>query len=113
MSEHGREPGRLPDDDVVTFKNEADRSSSLFDLRYLIGGLFTFYGLLLTVASFFISDTKSGGLDVNLWLGLGMLALGLFFLGWARTRPLRVEGRSAMAAADDAISHHETRRDAG
>jgi hypothetical protein len=87
--------------DTVTFKNLDDTSSSLFDLRYLIGALFTFYGVLLTVASFFTDNTKAGGVDINLWLGLGMLVLGVFFLGWARARPLHVEGVAAGAAVED------------
>ena len=92
---------RVREDDVITFKNEADASSGLFDLRYLIGGLFTVYGIVLIVASFFVSNTKSGGIAIDLWLGLGMLILGVFFLLWARTRPLRVEGPSALARADE------------
>jgi cytochrome c biogenesis protein CcdA len=82
------------------FHDEHDASTSLFDLRYLIGGLFTFYGLLLIVASFFVSHVKSGDIDINLWLGIGMLILGVFFLLWARLRPLRIEGRSALAEAE-------------
>lgn len=93
---------RVREDDVVTFKNEADASSGLFDLRYLIGGLFTLYGIVLIVASFFVSNAKAGGIDIDLWLGLGMLILGVFFLLWARARPLQVEGRSALAQADEA-----------
>ena len=92
---------RAREDDVVTFKNEADASTGLFDLRYLIGGLFTVYGIVLIVASFFVSNVKSGGININLWLGLGMLILGVFFLVWARTRPLKLEGKSALAAAED------------
>jgi drug/metabolite transporter (DMT)-like permease len=92
--------------DNITFKNEDDASGSLFDLRYLIGALFTFYGLLLVVASFFVSHVKSGDIDINLWLGLGMLILGLFFLGWARLRPLRLEGRSALAEAEGRDPDH-------
>jgi hypothetical protein len=88
------------DDDVITFKNEADASNTLFDLRYLIGGLFTIYGVVLIVASFFVSNVKSGGININLWLGLGMLILGVLFLVWARTRPLRLEGQSALAGAE-------------
>ena len=95
--------------DHVTFKDENDASSSLFDLRYLIGGLFTFYGLLLTVASFFVPHVKSGDIDINLWLGLGMLILGLFFLIWARLRPLRIEGESALARAERAGDEEPTR----
>jgi hypothetical protein len=91
-------------DDVVTFKNEADASTSLFDLRYLIGGLFVLYGVVLVVASFFISEVKSNGIDINLWLGLGMFLVGAFFLAWARMRPLKIEGRSALAAAEEGRS---------
>jgi hypothetical protein len=92
---------RVSDDDVATsFHDEADASSSLFDLRYLIGGLFTVYGVILMVANFFVSNAKAGGIRINLWLGLGMLILGLLFLLWARMRPLRVEGESALAAAE-------------
>lgn len=80
--------------------DDNDAAATLFDLRYLIGALFTFYGVLLVVASFFVSHAKSGDIDMNLWLGLSMLVLGLFFLGWARLRPLRLEGASALADAD-------------
>ena len=99
------------DDDVITFHNEADASSSLFDLRYLIGGLFTVYGLVLIVAGFFVSNVKSGGIDINLWLGLAMLILGVFFLLWARMRPLRVEGRSALAEAEAEAESDTARND--
>ena len=98
----GRGARPIGEDDVITFKNEADASSGLFDLRYLIGGLFTVYGIVLIVASFFVSNAKAGGIDIDLWLGLGMLILGVFFLVWARSRPLRLEGQSALAQADDA-----------
>jgi hypothetical protein len=100
----------IGEDDVITFKNEADASSGLFDLRYLIGGLFTVYGVVLIVASFFVSNAKSGGINIDLWLGLGMLILGVFFLIWARARPLRVEGASALARADEtAVDEPEAR----
>ncbi len=92
----------IGEDDVITFKNEADASGGLFDLRYLIGGLFTVYGAVLIVASFFVSNAKAGGINIDLWLGLGMLILGVFFLVWARTRPLHLEGQSALAKADEA-----------
>ena len=87
-------------DDVVTFKNARDESSSLFDLRYLIGGLLAVYGVILVVASFFVGTEKSDGIDINLWMGLGMLAVGAAFLAWARLAPLRVQGESALAKAE-------------
>jgi hypothetical protein len=75
---------------------EAPKSAAarLFDIRLLIGGLFTVYGVMLTVAGLFTSDSarhKADGININLWLGLGMLIVGLLFLLWRRLSPLRVE----------------------
>ena len=64
----------------------AARAARLFDVRRLIGGLFVVYGVILVVLGFGESDAsieKSAGINVNLYAGLGMLALGLFFLAWA------------------------------
>jgi hypothetical protein len=91
---------RPPATESVSRDAPPPAANRLFDLRYLIGALFTFYGLVLTVASFFLSHEQSGDLDINLWLGLGMLALGVFFLLWAGLRPLRLGGPSAAARAD-------------
>ena len=71
-------------------------AAKLFDIRLLIGGLFTLYGLMLTVAGLFTSDAnreKASGININLWLGLGMLALGAFFLLWRQLNPIRIEPR--------------------
>ena len=73
-------------------------ASKLFDLRYLIGGLFSLYGVVLTVVGAFDSDaeiTKAAGIAINLWTGIGMLVVGVAFLAWARWRPLQVpEGQT-------------------
>jgi hypothetical protein len=79
-----------------TTNEDAPQSAAakLFDIRLLIGGLFTVYGLMLTVAGFFTSDAdlkKASNININLWLGLGMLVLGLLFLLWHRLRPLRIQ----------------------
>jgi hypothetical protein len=60
---------------------------TLFDLRLLIGGLFSLYGAILIVAG--IADgkteiTKASGIRINLWAGIGMLVTGLLFLLWMR-----------------------------
>ena len=75
-------------------RDPADRSTTLFDLRYLIGGLFTLYGVVLAVVGLFDSDAeldKAAGIRINLWVGLGMLVTGILFLTWARLRPLSRE----------------------
>ena len=72
-------------------------ASKLFDIRLLIGALFTLYGLMLTLAGLFTSESdrqKASGININLWLGLGMLVLGLLFLLWQRLTPLRAETRT-------------------
>ncbi len=75
---------------------EAPKSAAarLFDIRLLIGGLFTVYGVMLIVAGFFTSDSarrKASGININLWLGIGMLVVGLLFLLWRQLAPLRVQ----------------------
>jgi hypothetical protein len=73
---------------------EAPQSAAarLFDLRVLIGGLFLLYGIMLTVAGFFTSPknlAKASNININLWMGIGMLIIGAFFATWWRLRPLR------------------------
>lgn len=92
---------------VSTFKNEGDQSSRLFDLRYLIGGIMTLYGLILVVVGFTDGSSqlaKASGIRINLWMGLLMVVVGVFFLVWARLRPLLVEGPSAAAKAEAAAA---------
>lgn len=86
-------------------QTEAPRSAAarLFDIRLMIGGLFVVYGVMLTVAGFFTSDSarrKAAGLNINLWLGIGMLVVGIVFLVWFRVNPLRHE------VPDDNIAEH-------
>ena len=67
-------------------------AAKLFDLRVLIGGLFAVYGVMLTVAGFFTSSkelAKASQININLWMGIGMLIIAVFFLTWWRLRPLR------------------------
>ena len=72
---------------------EAPQSAAakLFDLRVLIGGLFLVYGVMLTVAGFFTSSkdlAKASQININLWMGIGMLIIAGFFLTWWRLSPL-------------------------
>lgn len=89
-------------------EDPADRSRSLFDLRYLIGGLFVVYGLVVGVAGLLDSAAevrRSAGIRINLWTGIGMLAVGAVFLAWARWRPLRTGGPSAAARTAEDPNH--------
>ncbi|GEM35051.1 hypothetical protein NN3_60580 [Nocardia neocaledoniensis NBRC 108232] len=69
----------------------------LFDIRTIIGALLGCYGVVLVITSL-VQDSaeqaaKTGGLDVNLWAGLGMLGVAVVFIGWAALRPVQVPAR--------------------
>ncbi|MER5473635.1 hypothetical protein [Streptomyces sp. NPDC002685] len=77
--------------EVSELEKKSATAASLFDIRRIIGGLFVIYGVIVTIAGITASDAdldKADGVNINLWTGLGMLALGLFFLAWLWLRPL-------------------------
>jgi hypothetical protein len=81
----------------------AAQAANLFDLRRIIGGVFCVWGILLVLLGITESDeeiAKAADVNINLWAGLGMLAISAIFLVWAFTRPLGAE--LAEPAADDA-----------
>ncbi|MFE2538215.1 hypothetical protein [Streptomyces sp. NPDC059371] len=76
---------------VSDLEKKSVTAARLFDIRRIIGGLFVIYGIIVTIAGITASDAdlaKAGDININLWTGLGMLALGLFFLTWLWLRPL-------------------------
>ncbi|MFI6207082.1 hypothetical protein ACIBAI_11840 [Streptomyces sp. NPDC051041] len=76
--------------EVSELETKSATAAQLFDIRRIIGGLFVLYGVIVTIAGFTASDAdidKAEGVNINLWTGLGMLALGLFFLAWLKLRP--------------------------
>jgi len=78
-------------DDTPPSGAKAAQAANLFDLRRIIGGLFTAWGVLLVLLGLLQSSAeqhRAAGININLWGGVGMLALGLLFLLWAFTRPL-------------------------
>jgi hypothetical protein len=86
-------------------ESDAPKSAAarLFDIRVMIGGLFVVYGVMLTIAGFFTSDkerAKAAGININLWLGLGMLVLGILFLVWRAVNPIKAEPNPTDAAPD-------------
>jgi hypothetical protein len=102
---------REDDDDIVhddlIDASESGSSSTLtnlFDLRVIIGGLFALYGVYLTIYGIFDGAAaleKAAGVRINLWTGLGLLAMGLAFLAWARLRPLAKIAEEAQADAQE------------
>ena len=68
-----------------------ERAANLFDLRRIIGGLFTVWGVLLIILGATDSDAeinKAAGININLWAGFAMLLFGVLMLVWAFTSPL-------------------------
>lgn len=76
--------------EVSELQAKSATAARIFDLRRIIGGLFVLYGIIVTIAGINPSDSsldKSEGININLWTGLGMLLLGIFFLVWLKLRP--------------------------
>nr|WP_042195068.1 hypothetical protein [Kibdelosporangium sp. MJ126-NF4]CEL21627.1 putative membrane protein [Kibdelosporangium sp. MJ126-NF4]CTQ92408.1 putative membrane protein [Kibdelosporangium sp. MJ126-NF4] len=67
---------------------------SLFDLRWIIVLLFGVYGVVLLVLGLGFETeedrVKTGGFNVNLWVGVGMLVFTALMATWALVRPLRI-----------------------
>jgi hypothetical protein len=85
-------------------------SAGLFDIRTIIGALLGVYGVVLLVMAF--ADTpdrdvdRAGGINANLWAGIGLLVVGALFLLWAVTRPIVVD--EAQVARDRAAAEEES-----
>lgn len=72
----------------------AARAANRFDIRRIIGGLFTLYGLVLLALGLFGAHhlkVKASGININLWTGLAMLAVAALMIGWALIRPVQPE----------------------
>ncbi|WBO65787.1 hypothetical protein [Streptomyces camelliae] len=86
--EHWTEEGVARE--VTELETKSATAARIFDLRRIIGGLFVLYGVIVTITG--ITDSRSAidkaqGVNINLWTGIGMLLLGIFFLAWLKLRP--------------------------
>jgi hypothetical protein len=75
---------------IEELEHTSATAAKLFDIRRIIGGLFTVYGVIVTIAGITASDSaisKAQGININLWTGLAMLILGLLFLLWVKLSP--------------------------
>lgn len=73
-------------------------TEALLDIRRIIGGLLGLYGLILLIAGIVGSDAdknKAAGVNINLWVGIALLAASALFFVWAFTRPLTEELQEA------------------
>jgi Ca2+/Na+ antiporter len=79
----------------ATQSNTASSSrhtAGALDIRNIIGGLLGVYGIILGLMGLFGDEEgdKTGDVNANLWVGLGLLAVAAAFLIWARLRPVVV-----------------------
>ncbi|WP_075734670.1 hypothetical protein [Streptomyces acidiscabies] len=92
--------------EVTELEGKSTTAARIFDLRRIIGGLFVLYGVIITITGITDGDAeidKAQGININLWTGLGMLGLGVFFLVWLWVRPtppLAEEGESKDAGSE-------------
>lgn len=85
-------------------------ASNLFDLRSVIALLFGVYGIVLLIMGLVSGDdpanlAKTGGINLNLHTGIGMLVLGALFVLWVWLRPLAVTVPDAGAAPEGPGGH--------
>jgi uncharacterized membrane protein YidH (DUF202 family) len=81
-----------PHDAAERPDGEEVHRAGAFDIRTFIGSLIGIYGVVLVVVGLVgTSDkqlAKSDQLNINLWAGIGMVVVAVFFLVWARLRPV-------------------------
>lgn len=78
--------GETDADEVV-----AAKAANRFDLRRIIGGLFTVYAVILIVTGIVGTHAvknKAAGINIDLWTGLAMLVVGIAMIAWALLRPV-------------------------
>ncbi|MFE0451960.1 hypothetical protein ACFW2D_11810 [Streptomyces sp. NPDC058914] len=76
--------------EVTELEEKSETAARIFDLRRIIGGLFVVYGVIVMIVGLTDDQAaidKAQGININLWTGLGMLLLGIFFLVWLKLRP--------------------------
>ncbi|MFG2882425.1 hypothetical protein ACGFYV_08900 [Streptomyces sp. NPDC048297] len=76
--------------EVTELEGRSATAARIFDLRRIIGALFVVYGVIVTITGLTDSQAaidKAEGVNINLWTGIGLLVLGVFFLVWLKLRP--------------------------
>jgi hypothetical protein len=70
-------------------------TAGAFDVRNVIAALIGFYGVVLVIVGLVDNGAdalkKTGGLNANLWVGIGLIVFALAFALWSRLRPIVVE----------------------
>ncbi|GAB2883151.1 hypothetical protein [Nocardioides pacificus] len=82
------------------------RTARAFDIRTFIAALIGIYGVVLVVMGLFATSDAdremAGGINVNLWAGLGMVLAAVLFQAWAMWRPVVVPAEPSDTTHDAA-----------
>lgn len=75
------------------------QTAGALDIRAIIAYLIGLYGLILAGMGLFAFGSEeeelTGGVNLNLWAGIGMLAFAAAFLLWNKLNPTKVpEGQT-------------------
>ena len=80
-----------------TTDGEEPHKAGAFDIRVFIASLIGIYGVVLVITGIVQHSAtalrKTGGWNINLYAGIGMMIFAGIFLIWARTRPVVVRVR--------------------
>ena len=74
---------------------------SLADIRVVIGAVLSIIGLFLLVCSAFLNGpdetAKTGGVNANLWSGLGLVVIAILMILWWVVEPRGKSGNEGIA----------------
>lgn len=81
------------------------RQAGAFDVRNFIAMLLGIYAAILVLMGIFGTSAedleRAGGLNINLWAGVGMAVVTAAFTLWARLRPVVVPADSDEPAREE------------
>jgi hypothetical protein len=88
----------------------APHKAGAFDIRVFIASLIGIYGVVLVICGIIGPSEaeldKSGGVNINLYAGLGMTVVAALFLLWARLRPVVVPTQTTADGDDGRPAEH-------
>ena len=78
---------------------------SLADIRVVIGAVLSIIGLFLLVCSAFLNGpdetAKTGGVNANLWSGLGLVVIAVLMILWWAVEPRGASGDEGITDTAD------------
>ena len=75
----------------MSSEKQTPAKAQLTDIRFVIASALGLIGVFLIICSFIFNGademSKTGGIDANLWSGLGLIAVALIMGLWWKIRP--------------------------